>query len=76
MVGVVQVGQKAYEGLYCSDWTYEIAKNLKTNSDIKIMLSNAQDVFRGTKQWPLVEVRPRRKNRSRFTLSKSVLEHF
>lgn len=57
--------------MYCSDWTEEIARNLKSPVDIKFMLKNAQEAFRGTKQWPLIEVRPRRKNRSRFTLSRS-----
>lgn len=70
MLCTVQIGRQAYEGLYCSDWTEEVARNLKTPVDIKFMLSNVQEAFTGTRQWPLVEVRPRRKNRSRFTLSR------
>lgn len=67
----LQVGQKASEGLgYCSDWTEQIRKNLKAPVDIKLMLRNAQEAFLFKSQWPLIDVRPRRRNRSRFTLSR------
>ena len=66
----VQVGQEAYEGLCCSDWTEEVARNLKTPVDIKLMLRNVQEAFTGRQQWLLIAVGPRRKNRSRFILSR------
>lgn len=67
------MGQQALEGLYCSDWTEELAKNLKTPVDVKVMLLNTRDAFADKHQWPLVQVWPKRKNRSRFTLSRYVL---